>query len=106
MRQSFALSESLVSDYELAGRTRSRAGGSLPGVAPSNAYPTADGRMVMIAANADAIWERLVVAMGRPDLETNDWFATHRRAEPTRTRSTRMWLPGHVRSTSTRSETF
>jgi formyl-CoA transferase len=26
----FALSESLVSDYELAGRTRSRAGGSLP----------------------------------------------------------------------------
>jgi formyl-CoA transferase len=33
--------------------------------------------MVMIAANADAIWERLVVAMGRPDLATNDSFATH-----------------------------
>jgi crotonobetainyl-CoA:carnitine CoA-transferase CaiB-like acyl-CoA transferase len=73
----FALSESLVSDYELAGHTRTRAGGGLPGVAPSNAYPTADGRMMMIAANADPIWARLVGAMGQVELADNDRFSTH-----------------------------
>jgi succinyl-CoA---D-citramalate CoA-transferase len=73
----FALTESLVSDYELTGHVRTRAGGTLPGVAPSNAYPTADGRMVMIAANADPIWVRLTDAMGRGDLATDPRYATH-----------------------------
>jgi crotonobetainyl-CoA:carnitine CoA-transferase CaiB-like acyl-CoA transferase len=73
----FALSESLVSDYELTGHLRTRAGGGLPGVAPSNAYPTADGRMMMIAANADPIWARLAAAMGRVELAGDDRFATH-----------------------------
>jgi crotonobetainyl-CoA:carnitine CoA-transferase CaiB-like acyl-CoA transferase len=73
----FALSESLVSDYELTGHIRTRAGGGLPGVAPSNAYPTADGRMMMIAANADPIWARLAAAMGRVELAGDDRFATH-----------------------------
>ncbi|HSA50923.1 MAG TPA: CoA transferase, partial [Yinghuangia sp.] len=73
----FALSESLVSDYELTGYVRERSGGGLPGVAPSNAYPTADGRMVMIAANADPIFTRLVKAMGRPELATDERYATH-----------------------------
>lgn len=73
----FALMESLVADYELAGDLRTRSGGTLPGVAPSNAYPTADGRMVMIAANADAIFTRLAAVMGRPELAADARFATH-----------------------------
>jgi crotonobetainyl-CoA:carnitine CoA-transferase CaiB-like acyl-CoA transferase len=73
----FAFMESLVADYELAGDVRVRSGGTLPGVAPSNAYPTADGRMVMIAANADAIFVRLVEAMGRPELAIDPRYATH-----------------------------
>ena len=73
----FALMESLVADYELAGDLRARSGGNLPGVAPSNAYPTADGRTVMIGANADAIFTRLAAAMGRPELATDSRYATH-----------------------------
>jgi len=73
----FALMESLVADYELTGDLRTRSGGTLPGVAPSNAYPTADGRMVMVAANADPIFVRLCSAMGRPELATDPRFATH-----------------------------
>jgi crotonobetainyl-CoA:carnitine CoA-transferase CaiB-like acyl-CoA transferase len=73
----FALMESLVADYELTGDVRTRAGGTLPGVAPSNAYPTADGRMVMIAANADAIFTRLTAVMGRPELAADPRYATH-----------------------------
>jgi len=44
-------------------------------VAPSNAYRTADGRDVVIAANADAVFARLAVAMDRPDLAVP--YATH-----------------------------
>jgi crotonobetainyl-CoA:carnitine CoA-transferase CaiB-like acyl-CoA transferase len=73
----FAFTESLVSDFELAGFIRTRTGGGLPGVAPSNAYPTADGKMVMIAANADPIWARLTAAMGRPELSSDPRYATH-----------------------------
>jgi crotonobetainyl-CoA:carnitine CoA-transferase CaiB-like acyl-CoA transferase len=70
-----ALMESTVADFELGGVVRGRSGGVLPGVAPSNAYPTADGRDVLIAANADAVFARLAEAMERPDLA--DRYATH-----------------------------
>ena len=73
----FALMESLVADYELTGYVRTRTGGGLPGAAPSNAYPTADGKQMMIAANSDASWARLTEAMGRPELRTDPRYATH-----------------------------
>ncbi|MEP6625211.1 MAG: CaiB/BaiF CoA-transferase family protein [Acidimicrobiia bacterium] len=70
-----ALMESTVADFELGGVVRGRSGGFLPGVAPSNAYRTADGRDVVIAANADAVFARLTAAMDRPDLAAP--YATH-----------------------------
>jgi formyl-CoA transferase/succinyl-CoA--D-citramalate CoA-transferase len=63
-----ALMESTVADFELAGVVRGRTGGILPGVAPANAYPTADGHDIVIAGNADAVFARLADAMDRPDL--------------------------------------
>ena len=72
-----ALMESSMADFEIAGVVRQRSGGTLPGVAPSNAYPAADGSEVLIAANADAIFGRLCTAMDRPDLATDSRFATH-----------------------------
>ncbi|MDQ1508593.1 MAG: succinyl-CoA---D-citramalate CoA-transferase [Actinomycetota bacterium] len=70
-----ALMESTVADYELAGVTRARSGGVLRDVAPANAYPTLDGRDVVIAGNADAVFARLCDAMDRPDLARD--LATH-----------------------------
>jgi len=46
---------------------REAAGSALPGIAPSNAYPCADG-FVLIAGNGDSIFVRLMQAIGRPDL--------------------------------------
>jgi formyl-CoA transferase/succinyl-CoA--D-citramalate CoA-transferase len=71
----FALMESTVADYELAGHVRTRSGGTLNDVAPANSYPAADGRDVVIAANADAVFERLTDAMARPDLARE--YASH-----------------------------
>ena len=70
-----ALMESTVADFELAGVVRGRTGGILPGVAPANAYPTADGHDVVIAGNADAVFARLAAAMQRPDLAEK--YAAH-----------------------------
>ena len=75
-----ALMESTVADYELAGVTRTRTGGILRDVAPSNAYPTLDDRAVVIAGNADAVFARLCAAMQRPDL-ARDLASHEARAE-------------------------
>jgi succinyl-CoA---D-citramalate CoA-transferase len=72
-----ALMESLLADYAVAGVERKRSGPVLPGVAPSNVYPTADGQDIVIAANADTVFQRLVSAMGVPELATDSAFATH-----------------------------
>ncbi|MFW0783409.1 CoA transferase [Gordonia sp. CPCC 206044] len=73
----FALTESLVSDWELGGVARGRSGSTLPGVAPSNVYTASDGVEVLIAANADTVYRRLCQAMDRPDLATDERYATH-----------------------------
>jgi formyl-CoA transferase/succinyl-CoA--D-citramalate CoA-transferase len=72
-----ALMESTMADYELGDVVRTRSGGVLPGVAPSNVYPTSDAAEVVIAANADAVFARLCKAMGQADLADDERFATH-----------------------------
>ncbi|SPK71873.1 putative caiB/baiF CoA-transferase family protein [Cupriavidus taiwanensis] len=64
----FNLSESLLPEYSAFGAVRQPAGGALPGIAPSNAYPCASGEYVLVAANGDAIFKRMMLAIGRADL--------------------------------------
>ena len=72
-----ALMESTMADFEIGHVVRNRSGGSLPGVAPAGAYPTADGIDILIAANADSVFTRLCEAMDRADLAVDARFATH-----------------------------
>jgi crotonobetainyl-CoA:carnitine CoA-transferase CaiB-like acyl-CoA transferase len=64
----FNLMESTVPEYDLLGHVRERSGGALPGIAPSNTYPTRDGSYVVIAGNSNPIFKRLMHAIGRADL--------------------------------------
>ena len=64
----FNLMESLVPEFDVAGVVRERTGGALPGIVPSNTYTTGDGENIVIAGNGDAIFKRLMLAMGRIDL--------------------------------------
>lgn len=72
-----AYMESLVPEYDLLGHVRERSGAVLPNVAPSNVYPTADGEMILIAANQDTVFARLAEAMGAPELAEDPRFASH-----------------------------
>lgn len=72
-----AMMESVLSESALTGNVRGPTGTVLPGVAPSNIYPTADGAWVVIGGNADTVFGRLAAAMGREDLATDPRFATH-----------------------------
>jgi crotonobetainyl-CoA:carnitine CoA-transferase CaiB-like acyl-CoA transferase len=64
----FGVMESLLPEFSRFRHVRGRSGGSLPGIAPSNTYPCADGSYVVIAGNSDGIFKRLMQAIGRPDL--------------------------------------
>lgn len=63
----FNCMESLLPEYSAFGAVREPAGSALPGIAPSNAYPCADG-WVLVAGNGDSIFRRLMAAIGRDDL--------------------------------------
>ena len=63
----FNCMESLLPEYSAFGAVREPAGSALPGIAPSNAYPCADG-WVLVAGNGDSIFKRLMAAIGRDDL--------------------------------------
>jgi formyl-CoA transferase len=73
----FNMMESLVPEFDVLGFKRERAGNALPGITPSNTYATRDGRYVIIGANNDSIFRRLMTAIGRPDLAGDALLATN-----------------------------
>jgi formyl-CoA transferase len=80
----FNLMESLLPEYGMFQTIRERTGSSLPGIVPSNTYVTRDGRYVVIGANADSIFKRMMRAIGRDDL-ADDPALAHNDGRVTRT---------------------
>ncbi|MEK8073070.1 CaiB/BaiF CoA transferase family protein [Rhodococcoides navarretei] len=72
-----AMMESLLPEYEIGGYQRERTGSVLPNIAPSNVYPTKGGEMILVAANQDSVYARLVTAMGRADLVSDPRYVDH-----------------------------
>jgi len=73
----FSLMESLLPEYDVGGFVRERSGASLPGIVPSNTYTTRDGKYLVIGANADSIFKRLMTAIGRDDLAGDPALASN-----------------------------
>jgi len=69
--------ESLLPDLDAYGTRRTRTGGRMEGIAPSNAYLCAGGRSVVVAGNGDSIFRRLMDVVGRPDLGADPDLATN-----------------------------
>lgn len=71
----FGMMESLVPEYDRFRYIREPSGSALPGIAPSNAYRTRDGKYVLIGGNGDGIFKRLMTLIGREDLGDAERFA-------------------------------
>jgi formyl-CoA transferase len=71
----FNMMESVLPEYGMYGFVRERSGASLPGIVPSNTYVTRDEKYVVIGANADSIFKRLMTAIGRADLANDPGLA-------------------------------
>jgi formyl-CoA transferase len=78
MESCFALLESMVPEYDRLGSVREPSGTVLGHVAPSNIYLSKDGKWIVIAANAENLWQRLCKVIGREDLLEDPRFETHR----------------------------
>jgi formyl-CoA transferase len=64
----FNMMESTLPEFDVFGVVRTRTGGALPGIVPSNTYECSDGGALVVAGNGDAIFKRLMTAIGRADL--------------------------------------
>ena len=77
MESCFTMMESSLMEYDKLGIIREPSGTGLANIAPSNIYPTKDGKYVVIAANVDPMFKRLCDAMGQPELSTDERFVDH-----------------------------
>jgi formyl-CoA transferase len=73
----FAMMESMLPEFGLAGLVRERTGASLPGIVPSNTYSCRDGKYVVIGANSDSIFKRMMRTIGRADLADDPELANN-----------------------------
>ena len=74
----FTQLEPMVPAYDKLGIVPTREGPNLPSMAPNSLYPTRDGGFVLIAANSNATYARLVRLMDQPTLLTDPRFASIR----------------------------
>ncbi|HET8610850.1 MAG TPA: CaiB/BaiF CoA-transferase family protein [Burkholderiales bacterium] len=72
----FSFMEPHVPAYQKLGVVAMRAGSRLPGNTPNNLYPTGDGQYVHVTAASDAVFRRLAQAIGKPEMITDERFAT------------------------------
>lgn len=64
----FNMMESTLAEYDKLGHVRERLGAKIEGIVPTSTYPTRDEKFIIIGANGDSIFRRLMNKIGRPDL--------------------------------------
>lgn len=68
----FGLMEGVLCDYTGKGLIRECSGSTITGIVPSNTYMCKDGKSIVIGANGDALFKRLMKQMGRDDMGNNE----------------------------------
>ena len=72
----FRLLDEIATVFAKTGFVRERLGADTVNVTPHSHYQTADGKWVALACSSDKMFERLTLAMQRPDLATDPCYAT------------------------------
>ncbi|MDA7853174.1 CoA transferase [Porticoccaceae bacterium] len=73
----FNLLEAVVPEYDGAAVVREPAGTTVTGIVPTNTYQCADGKFLVIGGNGDSIYARLMAAVGRPEMGTDEKYASN-----------------------------
>lgn len=73
-----SMMEGMLPEYGGLGRVRQPTGSRIPTAAPSSAYPTVDGRWILIAGNSEPLFAKLAVLVGHPDLPQDPRFCDNR----------------------------
>src|SRR5699024_1222747 len=66
-----------IPEYDRKEIIRERTGSILPGITPSNIYRCKDDKYVVIGANGDSIFKRLMKLMGLPEYSDDPRFASN-----------------------------
>jgi crotonobetainyl-CoA:carnitine CoA-transferase CaiB-like acyl-CoA transferase len=72
-----SMMEGMLPEYGALGKVKLPTGGGIATAAPSNAYPTADGQWVLIAANSEPLFAKLMQLIGRSDLIGASGYASN-----------------------------
>jgi formyl-CoA transferase len=72
-----SMMEGMLPEFSVLGSVRQPTGSRIATAAPTSAYPCADGRWILIAANSDPLFARLARTMGQPDLPADARFAAN-----------------------------
>lgn len=73
----FNVLEAIVPEYDGAGVVRGPSGSTLTGIVPSNTYLCADDKYVVIGANGDSLFKRLMRAIGQAEMADDPRFANN-----------------------------
>lgn len=73
----FNLMEGVVPEYSGAGEIRQPSGSTITGIVPSNTYRCRDGKSIVIGANTESMFERLMRAINRDDLAEDERFRSN-----------------------------
>jgi crotonobetainyl-CoA:carnitine CoA-transferase CaiB-like acyl-CoA transferase len=73
----FNLMEGVAAEFSGAGVVREPSGTTVTGIVPTNTYPCADGKHIVIGGNGDSIFKRLMIAVGQPDMAQDPELANN-----------------------------
>ncbi len=73
----FRITEFLAIEYDQLGEVRTRTGNRNPYAAPGNVYKSKDGRWITVPASTQALFERLIRTVGKPEYIEDPRFATN-----------------------------
>lgn len=72
-----SLMEGMLPEYSALGKIRQPSGSRIPTAAPTSAYRSADGKWIVIAANSEALFLKLMRVLGKPELADDPRYATN-----------------------------
>lgn len=73
----FNLMEAVVPEYDYAGVVRECSGSTITGIVPSNTYTSLDKKNIVIAANTDTLFVKLMNAIGQHEMASDAKYRTN-----------------------------